>query len=174
MSKIADENRLEILNRHGFDETQEFDERQALSKLEIEDMKEIVDFQSHGMSHPFLPRCSTERARQEIFQSKEDLENKYGLKIYALSYPNGDYSDREISIAKKTGYNCAITVDVGFNSNNTDLFRLKRISMNDDADASELLVKASGLWAYIKNMFAGKSHGYLKSDELDWRQEETK
>ncbi len=169
MSKIGTEKRLDILNKYGFNEAKEFGDRQALSRGEIEDMKGIVDFQSHGMFHPFLPRCSTERVCKEIFQSKENLENNYGLKIYALSYPNGDYSDREISMAEKAGYECAVTVDVGFNSDNTDLFRLKRISIRDGADISELLVKASGLWVYIKNMFTGKPYGYVNSDEPNWR-----
>ncbi|WP_445474215.1 polysaccharide deacetylase family protein [Methanococcoides methylutens] len=154
LKKIPNKDRLEILRGFGFEETKEFDERQALSKNEIADMKAMVDFQSHTVFHPILPNCTTEEAHREISQSKKDLEEKYGLKVYALSYPNGDYSDRDISIAKKEGYTCGITVDVGFNSQDTDIFKLKRFSIRDGADINELLVKASGLWWYLEKIFA--------------------
>jgi peptidoglycan/xylan/chitin deacetylase (PgdA/CDA1 family) len=150
LKNIPNKERLEILRGFGFEETKEFDDREALSKNEIEDMKLMVDFQSHTVFHPVLPNCATEEAYKEISQSKKDLEERYGLKIYALSYPNGDYSDREISIAKKEGYTCGITVDVGFNSQDTDIFKLKRFSIRDGADINELLVKASGIWRYLK------------------------
>jgi len=140
---------LEILRKLGFEREKEFEDRQALSKDEIEEMKNIVDFQSHTMFHPILTKCSAERANKEILQSKMDLENNYGLRIYALSYPNGDCSDREILMAKKAGYECGITVDLGFNSQNTDLFRLKRICIDDVADINELLVTVAGLWDFL-------------------------
>jgi len=149
LKNIPDKKRLEILRKLGFEEEKEFEDRQALSKDEIEEMKNIVDFQSHTMFHPILPNCNTERAYEEISQSKIDLENNYGLKIYALSYPNGNYSEREITIVKEAGYECAVTVDLGFNSKNTDLFRLKRICIDDVADVDELLVTVSGLWDFL-------------------------
>jgi len=93
VKNISDEKRLQILRKFGFEERKEFNHRQALSKNEIEEMKDIVDFQSHTMFHPLLPKCSAERALKEISQSKKDVEHKYGVRIYALSYPNGDYSE---------------------------------------------------------------------------------
>jgi len=150
VKNISHKKRLQILRKFGFEERKEFNDRQALSKNEIEETKDIVDFQSHTMFHPLLPKCSAQRALKEISQSKKDLEHKYGVRVYALSYPNGDYSDREISIAKKAGYECGITVDLELNSQHTDLFRLKRICIKDDADINELLVKTSGFWGYIK------------------------
>jgi len=149
LKNIPDKKRLEILRKLGFEEEKEFEDRQTLSKDEIEEMKNIVDFQSHTMFHPILPNCNTERAYEEISQSKIDLENNYGLKIYALSYPNGNYSEREITIVKEVGYECAVTVDLGFNSENTDLFRLKRICIDDVAGVDELLVTVSGLWDFL-------------------------
>lgn len=148
--KMAKVQRWEILMETGFEETKEFSDRMALCDDEIRDMINLVDFQSHTVFHPILPHCSDNRAQREIGESKKELESKYNIDIYALSYPNGDYSDRDIQIAKEMGYKCGVTVDLGFNSENSDLFRLKRICMDDEAGISELLVKASGLWEYIK------------------------
>ncbi len=138
------------MNRLGFEETKEFKERQALSGLEIEEMKNYADFQSHTIYHPILPLCSDQRAFSEIKNSKVYLEQKFNFKIYGLSYPNGDYSKRDILIAKKAGYECAVTTESGYNSSKTDLFKLKRIAIPNDADKHEILVRAAGIWDFFR------------------------
>ncbi len=172
LKRVADEERLKVLSRLGFDERAEQRTRQALSASEIEDMKSVVDFQSHTVYHPLLPQCSDPRAFDEIARSKMQLEDEFGLSIYALAYPNGDYSAREIAAAEKSGYECALTLDWGFNSRETPAFQLRRICINDDAGLNELIVKASGVWGFLKNLMRGVSaRGWLStpSAEPDWR-----
>ena len=113
-------------------------------------MKHYVNFQSHTQYHPILPKCNKREARKEIFGSKEILENKYGLKINSISYPNGNYSERDILLLKEAGYKCGITVDFGYNTIETDIFRLKRLDVNDTDDINELIVKASGVWQFFR------------------------
>jgi peptidoglycan/xylan/chitin deacetylase (PgdA/CDA1 family) len=156
---VADHERLEILNRLEFSETKEYDSPEALSRSQIEEMKTIADFQSHTVFHPILPRCSMERVSREIAQSKVDLEANFDLQVYALAYPNGDYTQREIEAAQKAGYKCALTLDLGFNSEHTPLFQLKRICVNDDAGVDELLVKISGLWDFVKQRLLKRNQG---------------
>src|SRR5205823_400641 len=130
----------------------EYDARQSLSLDEITEMKSVVDFQSHTVFHPILPACSFEKARWEIVESKEALEREHGLKIYALAYPNGDYSDRDVELLQKAGYTCGLTLDPGFNDFQTDPFRLRRVALPDDAGINEVIVKTSGLWTVLKEM----------------------
>jgi peptidoglycan/xylan/chitin deacetylase (PgdA/CDA1 family) len=151
LKAVTDTERLRILHGAGFDETKEFEERQALSDSEVAELKARVDFQSHTLFHPILPRCPADKAEAEIARSKQDLEARLGSRIYALAYPNGSYSDRDVDLVKKAGYRCALTLDRGFNSNSTPLFKLRRICVPDEADPHELLVKASGLWGYIRD-----------------------
>jgi peptidoglycan/xylan/chitin deacetylase (PgdA/CDA1 family) len=151
LKHVSDEERLETLAGLGFSETAEQADRQALSASEIEDMKPVVDFQSHTVYHPLLPQCSSARAAVEISESKLELGNKFGLSIYALAYPNGDYSAREIAAAEASGYRCAMTLENGSNTRDTPAFQLKRICISDDASLDELIVKASGLWGFLKN-----------------------
>lgn len=158
----ANSERLAILSQNGFFQDQEFDSPQALQRHQIEEMKEVVNFQSHTLYHPILPNCGDEEARREIFDSKEVLEREYGLDINAFSYPNGNYSDRDVRLTKEAGYACGITVDFGFNTTGSDLFRLKRISVNDTDDKNELIVKASGLWAFLRTR-NGRKTGYQKN-----------
>ena len=147
---MPDGSRLALLAQRGFSETGECPTRQALSAAEIDEMREVVDFQSHTVYHPILPRCTPQRAHDEVAASKRDLEERFGLPIYALAYPNGDYSAREVAAAQAAGYACAVTLDFGFNSRTTPAFKLKRICINDDASVDEAIVKASGVWGLLK------------------------
>ena len=90
-----------------------------------------------------------------------------GLSVVALSYPNGDYTSREIKFASDAGYTCGLTVDLGFNSDRTHPYRLRRISIDDEDDVSTLVVKASGLWGLAKRFVAKPDHGYTDSPPID-------
>ena len=156
LKALPDEQRVQVLRRKGHSDTREYETRQSLSRDEIAEMKSAVDFQSHTVFHPILPACSSERARWEVIESKESLEREYGLEIYALAYPNGDYSDREIELLENAGYTCGLTLDAGFNDSETDLFCLRRVALPDDAGVNEVIVKTSGLWTFLK-AFGSKS-----------------
>ena len=157
LKSLPDEQRIERLLRLGFDELHDFTERQALSSDEIAALTGLVDFQAHTRLHPILPRCSRERAIDEIEGSKKELETRFALNIYAMAYPNGDYSERDIEIARNAGYKCALTLDAGYNTAKTELLRLRRIAMYDNADLNEVVVKASGLWGWLNKMFSRKA-----------------
>jgi peptidoglycan/xylan/chitin deacetylase (PgdA/CDA1 family) len=150
LKTMPDDERLAILRETSFEETKELDERQALSVSELRELKSKVDFQSHTVFHPILTSCSSERAEAEIAKSRMDLQKMLGNEVYALAYPNGTYSERELRLAEKAGYKCALSLDRGFNTERTPLFKLRRICIPDDAGRHELLVKASGLWGGIK------------------------
>lgn len=150
LKTVPDEERLAALRRTGFEEAKEFDDRQVLSMDELRELNSRADFQSHTVSHPVLPRCSEEKAEAEIAGSRSDLQTKLGTEVYALAYPNGDYSERELRLTERAGYSCALSLDRGFNTKKTPLFRLRRICIPDDAGRDEVLVKASGLWGEIR------------------------
>jgi peptidoglycan/xylan/chitin deacetylase (PgdA/CDA1 family) len=147
---MATAERQRLLQEAGLAHQMEHAEPHALTRRQIEEMKPWVDFQSHTLLHPCLPRCSRSEAQKEIAHSRDVLRRQYGLEVNAIAYPYGDYSDRDIELCRQAGYDCGITVDFGFNTVKTDLFRLKRLSVNDTADMNELVVKASGLWQFLK------------------------
>jgi len=156
--------RISTLKEHDFLQTKEYDQIQALQAEHIQKMKSTIDFQAHTQFHPMLPRCSDKESWEEIYLSKKQLEEKYDLDIYSFAFPNGNYSDREIEYVKKAGYKSALTTDFGFNSFNTDLYRLKRLSMNDTSNINELAVRASGLWGFLKTRNGRKiQFGYTKN-----------
>jgi peptidoglycan/xylan/chitin deacetylase (PgdA/CDA1 family) len=131
-----------------------------LSEEDIGSMRHVVDFQSHTASHARLPFCSDEDARREIAGSKRDLEQRYGLQVFALAYPNGDYCDRDIRLVEEAGYLCALTADPGLNGPRTDRYRLRRVTVDDADGVDEVVVKASGVWAVLKRGLRGQRYGY--------------
>ncbi len=153
LKRIPNREKLALLEEVGFMPEKEFSEPQAMSKAQIEEMKPYVNFQAHTLFHPILPQCDHEEAIAEIITAKATLEKEFGLTINAIAYPNGDYSERDIQLAKKAGYQCGITVDYGFNNLQTDPFRLKRLSVNDTSNLDELSVKSSGVWGFFKQLF---------------------
>lgn len=153
LKKISNADRLTKLKDLGFEQEREFDKPQALTKDQINEMSAHVNFQSHTRFHPCLNRCTDKESYDEIVGAKNELETSFNLNINAIAFPNGDYSLREIEIAKASGYKCALTVDFGYNSINSDPFTLKRISVNDTSDINELIVKASGVWIFFKSLF---------------------
>ena len=154
LKRIKDEARLRILSeKYNFNENQNLEDRQALSFDEISEMMPYIKFQSHTIYHSILSQCSDEKAKFEICNSKLELENKFGIKINAIAFPNGNYTEREISYAKNSGYDCALTVDFGFNDVSTDPYRLKRICLSDNSSVDELIVKVSGVWGFFKSLF---------------------
>ncbi|WP_291860411.1 polysaccharide deacetylase family protein [Marinilabilia sp.] len=152
LKKMSDPVRMAALKRIGFEENQNFEERILLNREEITAMQNsgLVEFGSHTLTHPILPGCSDSKAAKEIQLSKEKTEALTGKPCTIFSFPNGEYSERDIRICKKAGYEAAVTLDAGFNAQNNDPFKLKRISVPDNGNISELLVKASGTWALFK------------------------
>jgi peptidoglycan/xylan/chitin deacetylase (PgdA/CDA1 family) len=156
LKTFQDSERLAVLRDAGFEETREFPERQALSVAELDELKTKVDFQSHSVFHPILPRCTSGRARVEITQSRMDLQAILASEVYAFAYPDGKYSDREVLLLQSAGYRCGLTLDLGFNSGRTPPFRLRRICLPDSASDDELLVRTSGVWDFVKIVFRGR------------------
>jgi peptidoglycan/xylan/chitin deacetylase (PgdA/CDA1 family) len=166
LKHLPDAERIGRLHDLGFDEALEVAERDALSVDEIKELSSIVDFQSHTVSHVALPYCSSEKAEQEIFGSRQQLIDEYGFDVVALSYPNGDYSKRDMSLANSAGYSCAFTANYGCNSDRTDPFEFKRIGIDDNDGVDELLVKASGVWGFLQRVRKRKDFGYTPHADL--------
>ncbi len=149
LKQIPNGERLRRLAQAGFDPYREAEKPQALSREHIEQMRARINFQSHTTTHPCLPQCTDEEAWAEIAGSRQLLEREFGLRVYALAFPNGDYSARDIAFVRQAGYACAVTVDFGYNSVHTDPYRLRRLSIDDGDNEDAVCVKASGLWTFL-------------------------
>ena len=134
LKKVSNADRLAHLKHTvGFEPEKMYPERQALNSTEVKEMAENVDFQPHTQFHPILPQCTAAECEQEILESKADLERLLGRECSHFSYPNGDYTEREIEIIKAGGFRSARTTDIGWNTPDTPPYRLKAVPITDDA-----------------------------------------
>lgn len=131
----------------------DYSERQALNTEEVREMSPYVDFQSHTRYHPILTNCINVRCLDEIKNSKTSLEELLDKSIEHFSYPHGNYGEREIEYVKKCGYRSARTGDWGFNSLNSNLFKLKVIVINEEASVNKLCAQMSGCFRFLQVLY---------------------
>ena len=134
LKRLPNAERLACLKRTAnFEPEKVYPDRQALNISEMQEMAESVDFQPHTRFHPILPRCTDTACKKEVLESKTDLEMLLGIECSHFSYPNGDYAEREVGIVKASGFRSARTTDIGWNTLDTPLYRLKAVPITDDA-----------------------------------------
>ncbi len=154
--------RLAMLReKTGYEPEKEYATPQALNLQEINEMADYVSFQSHGCFHPVLTKCDDNECLGEIKTSKESLEMILKKEINHFAYPNGNYSRREITYLKQTGYRSAVSLDSGWNDTNSDQFCLKRIWICDDASINELAGRLNGIFGCLRNFYE-RFKGLLK------------
>jgi peptidoglycan/xylan/chitin deacetylase (PgdA/CDA1 family) len=159
LTRMPNVERLAVLSTMGFAQDAEIDAPAALSKRDIEHIKGSVDFQSHGRFHPVLPCCDDDDCRIELGQSMLEIEKLVGRECRSFAFPNGSYGEREIRLVKSAGYESARTLDAGWNDGKTDPFRLKAVSVSDDASWTWFAVQISFIPAYLRYLRRGSFFG---------------
>ncbi|THB69421.1 MAG: polysaccharide deacetylase family protein [Gammaproteobacteria bacterium] len=104
--------------------------------LTSEQVKEIyvsgMAIGGHTQSHPILTTISVEKAKQQIMDDKEKLQQIIGADINHFAYPNGiprkDFLPVHTDILQELGYKAAVTTKSGVSSPQTDLYQLPRFS----------------------------------------------
>jgi len=160
LKRCNNEKRLKALKKRiGYEPQKQYPNRQALNLKEIEQMTPYVDFQSHSNFHPIFSACNNDECREEIKQSKVCLKDLLNKNIEHFSYPNGDYSEREVEYLKKFGYRSGRTLDLGWNDINTNPFKLKAMGLQDNASINILCGQISRIFGYFRYLRWGSFNG---------------
>jgi len=92
--------------------------------------KEGFSFGSHTCRHSCLVRVPHETAREEIFRSKQDLENLLQTEVDSFCYPYGDYDASSVELVREAGYKAARVVHTDNRHRQEDLFTLHCVKVN--------------------------------------------
>ncbi len=132
------------------------DDEKYLSWDDARILKDQLKFEicSHTCSHSGLLTLSPEEAERELHQSYDDLVTHLGVEAPSLSYPKGQYSKMLAEDARKLGYACAVTTDLGPNELGHDLFTLGRTLIGDDDNVASFAVRVSGLRWWLAQLRA--------------------
>ena len=108
--------------------------RQMLSWDEAREMfaSGLVRFGAHTVNHEILDQVSLQKAEDEIFKSREEIEHRFGGKVRTFAYPNGNHSESIRKVLGESGFNAAVTTRKGFMAPGIPLMEVPRIAIHDD------------------------------------------
>ena len=91
---------------------------------------ELVDIQSHGMSHLYLNKINKKSLKFELEKPFELFKSNLGYYPIAIAYPYGGFNETVCTLSEEIGYKFGCTTDSGLNDlDDLDKFKLKRISV---------------------------------------------
>jgi len=89
--------------------------------------REGLTLGSHTRTHAIMTQVTTERMREEVQGSQEDLQREIGACLPIFCYPNGNHNDTVVSVLREQGIRLAFTTLSGPNKlDSLDLLRLRR------------------------------------------------
>ncbi len=121
--------------------------------LTVEQVRKIskskyITLGGHTHSHPILTNCTDEQVFFELLHSKRTLESWTGQSIIYFTYPNGNFSEREITVLEELGYSLAFTCNAKPIASD-DLrheFMLPRLGFREGASFAENICRMTGVW----------------------------
>lgn len=150
---------LPILKNMGFSATcyvvsgklgqhNEWDEALGMAQaalMGVEEMRTWVDagmeVGSHTCSHADLNQISLAEARQELLQSKSDLENLLQKPVTQFCYPYGHFSPEHESLVSQSGYVAATTTHRGRACTTDRMTALPRVPVVRSTYSPQFLLK---------------------------------
>lgn len=96
---------------------------------------EVGEVGAHTVTHPLLTQVPHERARQEIADSRRELEAWTGGQISAFCYPNGACNAAIRECVREEGYRSAVTTQRGLNGSGRSPHELLRLPAADAGSA---------------------------------------
>jgi peptidoglycan/xylan/chitin deacetylase (PgdA/CDA1 family) len=104
-----------------------------LTRAQVRELRDSgIEIGGHTVTHPILALTEERAAYDEIAGNKEDLESLLGERLRFFAYPNGkpakDFSPIHATMAKRIGYEAALTTRPGVSTVATDPFWLPRFT----------------------------------------------
>ena len=108
-----------------------------------------VSVGSHTVHHAHLPDLKPDQIFFELRDSKRRLEEILGHPVTLLSYPSGGYNSQIQDIARKLGYEGAVTTNRG--RDYRDAYALHRVKITEaNGSLFNFWLKVSGVYLYGK------------------------
>lgn len=110
-----------------------------------------IEIGSHTMTHPNLTHLDSERLSIEIGNSKKGIEGNIGKEIKYFAYPFGSrksFDENIKEVIKHFGYQKAYCNIMGFNTESSDPYALKRIRIYRN-DRFRFKMKIHGAYNWV-------------------------
>lgn len=97
-----------------------------------------VEIGAHTMTHPQLDLVPRARARREIAESKEVLEQALGRPVTTFAYPHGHHTAAVKDLVAEAGYTSAAAVRNMVSHDRDDVFAIARWTITDATTTADL------------------------------------
>ncbi len=157
------------LQEHGFtatmflptafinDSRKSFKGTECLTWSEVRELRrDGIEFGSHTVNHPVLVDLPMHQVRDELRQSKAELEQNLGEAVTTFCYPyaypqaNRQFTEMFTREVADAGYRCCATTRVGRARPGDDPFILKRLPMNGGDEPRLFQAKIEGLYDWME------------------------
>jgi len=108
------------------------------------DREGTLRFEAHTVSHPSLLAVDDTVARDEIRDSRHELEQRLGRAVSAFAYPAGLFGERVRRLVAEAGYAAAVTCEPGVNLPSSDRFALHRSQIDRGDRLMDFKAKIGG------------------------------
>ena len=92
---------------------------------------DAVDFGSHALTHPSLPRIPVKERQREIVQSRQECAGLTGTPPTAFAYPYGDLDEATRKLVQEAGFDCACTTEDSGVAARDDVLALPRLRVGN-------------------------------------------
>ncbi len=139
----------------------------VLSADAIRDLAQnpLVIIGSHCRTHRSLIKMGERDARQEIRESKTELEAMLGSKVRSISFPQGAYDSRHVEVAREAGYERLFSISPELSRGDERVIGRVRVDPGDWPIEFRLKVNGAYRWmaaaSAIKRSLHGATCGYL-------------
>lgn len=110
-----------------------------------------ITFGAHTMTHPVVSRLSPKAAQAEVLESKRLIENRLGIEVKHFAYPFGkvrDCGSDATGVLQQLGFASAMTTILGLNEPGADVYRLRRLVLNNDTSIARFALQLHRLFFY--------------------------
>lgn len=127
---------MPVLKRYGFPATLFMSpgfvrEKGYLNWDQVKEMHDAGwDIQPHGMTHSNLSQLSAAKQKEEITESRRQIEKRLGTTADIFCYPYGQYNKTTLAVLKEEGFRYAFTIEQGWATSTQPPLQLKRIYVN--------------------------------------------
>jgi peptidoglycan/xylan/chitin deacetylase (PgdA/CDA1 family) len=92
----------------------------------------LVRFGAHTVNHVLLDHLQIDLLRNEINESRDEIQTKLRCNVKLFAYPNGNFDNNTEKFLEDNGFIGAVTTQRGCFDLNTSLMRIPRIGMHED------------------------------------------
>jgi peptidoglycan/xylan/chitin deacetylase (PgdA/CDA1 family) len=87
----------------------------------------LVEIGAHTVHHVPLAGAPSELVEQEVYGSKQQLEQRFGLTVTSFAYPYGSFDGQAVRVVKEAGFTTSVSTVEGTELHQTNRLFLYRI-----------------------------------------------